>query len=100
MSIRDFLLIIGMTIVAAFAIYLIVPDQSELNDKRKYLSELNAQNAELEKQLSDLQKENSELQNGNPYALMRAAREIYNYSLKGEKIYHFPSENKQSEEVK
>ena len=90
MCIRELIFIIAMTLIAIAALWLIMPVQREMNEKKALLKELQLQNAALEKEIAELRKENSELQSENPYTLVRAARETYNLCYPGEKIYRFP----------
>ena len=90
MCLRELFFIIALTIVAIAALWLIMPVQREMNEKKALLKDLQIQNAALEKEIAELKKENGELQNENPYTLQRAARETYDLCYPGEKIYRFP----------
>ncbi|MFA6928905.1 MAG: septum formation initiator family protein [Lentisphaeria bacterium] len=76
---------IVILIIAAFAMFTpLLAEQSRLQDEiAKLLEEQQA----VKHELSALQKEIDALSKGDPKAIMRVAREKFNYCREGEEIY-------------
>ena len=76
---------IVVLIVAAFVMFTpLLAEQSRLQDE---ISKLLHEQQEVKYELSILQKEIDALSKGDSKAVMRVAREKFNYCLEGEEIY-------------
>ena len=76
---------IVVLIVAAFVMFTpLLAEQSRLQDK---ISKLLQEQQKMKHDLSVLQKDIDALSKGDPKAIMRVAREKFNYCRDGEEIY-------------
>ncbi len=76
---------IVILIIAAFALFTpLLAEQSRLQDE---IAKLLDEQQTVKHELSILQKEIDALSKGDPKAIMRVAREKFNYCREGEEIY-------------
>ncbi len=88
---KKFDLIVGFILVLliVFGLAMFTPVLAERRRLQDEISRLQQEQASIRHQLVLLQKEIDLLNQGDPKAIMRVAREKFNYCLDGEEIYQF-----------
>ena len=95
---RDVIVFVLFIIVIILGVTLILPSHRERKEKAGILTELQEERRQMENELTRMEETKEKLEKKDPSTMNRFAREEGKLVRPGDRVYHFPPEEKEEGE--